>query len=466
MSGERLGGRYILGDEIAAGGMATIHLGAHVGPGGFRRTVAIKRLHASAASDVELVEMLLDEARLAAHIEHTNVVATLEVVKRDNELFVVMEYVSGESVSHLIRAARARSELIPPAIAVAIMVGALHGLHAAHEAATASGEALHIVHRDVSPQNILVGLDGVARVLDFGIAKAMGRLASTSDGQIKGKAAYMSPEQVRGEPVDKRTDIFAAAVVLHELLTSERLFAAQTPAESMARVLAHRVQPPSRSVPTLLPELDAIVMRGLELGADARYPTALAMATALEEALAPATPRVVAEWVDKLSGATLSRRKALLAKMADAGDATIRATPDARRIVDEPSQVGTVLEAPRKTRRTPIALAVLLAASIAGAFAWALVRGERRAVPAPSVSAPVAASVSVSAEAIVQTNVGVDTSVTQATSVAEPPSISAPVRVIATTPHRPHVDAGEQQACGYRMFVDDAGLLKPRWTCP
>src|SRR5262245_51026591 len=168
-------GRYALHGELASGGMATVHLGRLLGPVGFSRTVAIKRLHAQYAQDPEFVSMFLDEARLAARIRHPNVVPTLDVVATSGELFLVMEYVPGESLSRLARAARDRMERMPPRIVSAIMSGVLHGLHAAHEAKSERGEPLGIVHRDVSPQNVLVGTDGVARVLDFGVAKAAGR---------------------------------------------------------------------------------------------------------------------------------------------------------------------------------------------------------------------------------------------------------------------------------------------------
>ena len=201
----RLVGRYEVHDRIAAGGMATVHLGRLLGAAGFSRTVAIKRLHDGYAKDPEFVAMLLDEARLAALIRHPNVVPTLDVVAEDDELLVVMEYVEGDSVAHLTKLAQSAGQRVPVPFAAAILAQALHGLHAAHEARDKKGEPLGIVHRDVSPQNILVGVDGVARVLDFGIAKAASRATSTEDGQVKGKTAYMAPEQLQHGAVDRRT---------------------------------------------------------------------------------------------------------------------------------------------------------------------------------------------------------------------------------------------------------------------
>jgi len=189
-------GRYVLFDELAAGGMATVHLGRLLGPVGFSRTVAIKRLHSQFSKDPEFVASFLDEARIAARIRHPNVVPTLDVVATADELFLVMEYVKGEALSTLVTLARKDSAGMPIPVCLAIVVNALSGLHAAHVATNEAGEPLGIIHRDVSPQNFLVGVDGVARVLDFGIAKAAGRAQQTRDGILKGKLSYMPPEQL------------------------------------------------------------------------------------------------------------------------------------------------------------------------------------------------------------------------------------------------------------------------------
>src|SRR5580698_2040686 len=205
----RIVGRYAIYGEIAAGGMATVHFGRLLGPVGFTRTVAIKQLYPHFARDAEFVAMFLDEARLAARIRHPNVIQTIDVVADNGELFLVMDYVESEPVSRLIRLARGMGEPIPLRIATSIVCGALHGLHAAHEATSDRGESLGIVHRDVSPQNILVGIDGVPLVIDFGVAKAIGRAHTTRDGNLKGKVSYMAPEQLEGRAT-RRSDIFAA----------------------------------------------------------------------------------------------------------------------------------------------------------------------------------------------------------------------------------------------------------------
>ncbi len=320
LSATRILGRYALYDEIAAGGMATVHLGRLIGPVGFSRTVAIKRLHAQYAKDPEFVAMFLDEGRLAARIRHPNVVPTLDVVALDKELFLVMEYVQGESLSRLFRAAANKGAPIPRNIAVTVMAGVLHGLHAAHEAKTEQGSALAIVHRDVSPQNVLVGIDGVARVLDFGVAKATERMQTTQDGRIKGKISYMAPEQLMSDAVDRRADVYAAAVVLWELLAGKRLFEGSNDARVLAKVLGEPPQPPSSVEPSVPKDVDRIVMRGLSRDRALRFQTAREMAVALENvgALAPAS--AIGEWVESIAHDALVKRASRVSEIESRSD--------------------------------------------------------------------------------------------------------------------------------------------------
>ena len=267
-------GRYALYEAIAAGGMATVHYGRLLGPVGFSRTVAIKRLHTQFARDPEFVSMFLDEARLAARIRHPNVVPTLDVVATDGELFLVMEYVPGESLAKLVRTAAGLGTVIPPRIVSAIVCGLLRGLHAAHEATNERGEPLGIVHRDVSPQNVLVGIDGQSRVLDFGVAKAAGRLQTTRDGKLKGKLAYMSPEQVSGVEVDRRTDLFSLGAALWEITCGRRLFKGGTDVETGKKVMAAEVPHPAVLLPGYPNELATIILRALSKDRALRYQTA------------------------------------------------------------------------------------------------------------------------------------------------------------------------------------------------
>jgi serine/threonine protein kinase len=316
----RVLGRYALYEEIAAGGMAVVHFGRLVGPVGFARSVAIKRLHPQYVRDPEFAGMFLDEARLAARIRHPNVVPTLDVVSLEGELFLVMEYVQGETLSRLTRAAAQQKQRVPPAVAIGIMTGVLHGLQAAHEARSEQGQPLDIIHRDVSPQNILVGEDGVARIADFGIAKASWRVQSTREGQFKGKLPYMAPEQIRRQRMDRRVDVYAAGVVLWELLAGRRLVDADNPAAMVDQVMRQTVAPPSRLTGAAPSALDTVVLRALARDAASRFPTARAMAIALEEIAKVATAREIGDWVSATAGETLRRRAEILGAIEHGGD--------------------------------------------------------------------------------------------------------------------------------------------------
>lgn len=310
-----IAGRYELFGAIESGGMATVHFGRLLGPGGFSRTVAIKRLHPQLAKESVFVSMFLDEVRLASRIQHPNVVATLDAVEEGDELFLVMEYVHGESLAQLIALARASNLPIPFAIACSILSGALHGLHAVHEAIDEEGAPLGIIHRDVSPQNIIVGADGVTRVLDFGIARAVGRLQITRDGRLKGKTAYLAPERIQGQEGDRRTDVYGAAVVLWETLTSGRLFDGENDAIILAQVLASPVQPPSCYVSAVPEALDEIVLRGLDRDPEKRFTTAREMALAIQR-LGHVAPSDVSDWVMHVAADSLAARARRLAGLS------------------------------------------------------------------------------------------------------------------------------------------------------
>lgn len=307
--------RYAIYDAIASGGMATVHLGRLIGTAGFLRTVAIKRLHAQFASDPEFTAMFLDEARLASRIQHPNVVSTLDVVMKEHELLLVMEYVRGESLSRLVRRARDRGERLPPRVVVAVVAGALQGLHAAHEAVDERGQPLGLVHRDMTPQNILVGVDGVARVLDFGVAKAAGRVHTTRDGDIKGKVLYMSPEQLAAQPLTRTADIYAAGVVLFEALTGVRMFAGENEGAALTRIIKNELTMPSAIAPELEP-FDVIVRRAAASVPEQRYASAQEMARALESvAGGAASNSEVSDWVQRLCGELLDERARIVAEI-------------------------------------------------------------------------------------------------------------------------------------------------------
>lgn len=319
-------GRYTIHSRIASGGMASVYLGRLNGEAGFSRTVAIKRLHAHLAEEQEFRIGMIDEARMAARIHHPNVVPTLDVVSVGEELLVVMEYVRGESLSRLLNAELKHGTCAPPAIVSAVGVGTLHGLHAAHEATHDRGTPLGLVHRDVSPQNILVGVDGVPRVIDFGIAKAAGRLQSTQDGRVKGKLAYMAPEQIRGIPLTRAADIYAMGVVLWEAFASRRLFQADSHDDVIKLVLLGAHEPPSRFAPNVPQALDELVMRALSRRPTDRFATALEMAEALFEAVSPASSTEVGKWCRRLARESLGARESLVAQIeSDSAPASLPA---------------------------------------------------------------------------------------------------------------------------------------------
>jgi serine/threonine protein kinase len=327
-------GRYALFDAIASGGMASVHIGRLLGSFGFARTVAIKRLHQNVALDPEFIAMFLDEARLAARIHHTNVVQTLDVVNLNNELLLVMEYVSGASLSRIQINERKASQVTPHRVAADIMVGVLNGLHTAHEAKNENGEPLAIVHRDVSPQNILIGTDGIARLLDFGIAKAVGGSHSTRPNQIMGKLRYLSPESITGEAVTRASDIYSASVVLWELLTGRRVFDGANDAEIMHQVLYSSLEPPSRTRTHISKKLDEIVMRGLSRDPRARFSTAREMALALEAAVSPIKQSAVSEWALSCVGDEIAERDRRVAEIER--EVQSEGTPSGQRLQPAP----------------------------------------------------------------------------------------------------------------------------------
>jgi serine/threonine protein kinase len=307
----RVVGRYRVYSELASGGMATVYLGCLIGAAGFSKLVAIKCLHEEFAVEPSFVSMFLDEARLASSIHHPNVVASLDVVAEQGQLLVVMEYVHGETLAGLLRISRQTGELVPAPVAARVLSDALEGLHAAHTASIA-GSSLDIVHRDVSPQNIMVGTDGNTRVLDFGIAQAALRSHVTAAGTVKGKMAYMSPEQAQGLGVDARTDVFAAGVVLWEALTGRRLFFAPDSRDAMELLLTLPVPEPTSIVPALPPAVDRVVLKALERNREERYGSAHEFAEALRKAVGEASRKEVAEWVTRTAKEGLAKRLDLL----------------------------------------------------------------------------------------------------------------------------------------------------------
>lgn len=299
-------GRYELLDTIASGGMATVHLGRAVGAGGFERLVAIKTMHPHLSNEPDFVAMFLDEARLAARIRHPNVVGTIDIQQDEIGLLLVMEYVEGPSVSQMLRALNKQKKQVPLDIAVRIMLDVLAGLHAAHELCGSGGEPLNVVHRDVSPQNILVGIDGISRIMDFGVARAESRISSTKGGDAKGKVGYMAPEQAMQKDLDRRVDVYAAGLVFWELLTGRRMLRGDNDMIIMHQIFHGDHVPPHDVVPSVPPEISEIVLRAISREPDARYPTTAAFAEALDRVaqtvnITPASPRTLGAFVRELN---------------------------------------------------------------------------------------------------------------------------------------------------------------------
>jgi serine/threonine-protein kinase len=471
-------GRYRLYEAIAAGGMATVHYGRLHGELGFARTVAVKRLHREYARDPEFVAMFIDEARLAMRVQHPNVVQTLDVVAAEGELLLVMEYVPAVSLFQLLRVAAARGERVAAPLAVAILADALRGLHAAHEATDEAGNPLDIVHRDVSPQNILVGADGCARVLDFGVAKATGRQQTTREGQVKGKFAYMAPEQITNVCVTRQSDVFAASIVLWEALTGKRLFQAESETALLARVLSAPIEPPSAAAPGLDAELDRIVLRGLSRDLATRYPTARDMARDLDKVATLPSASQIAEWVEHLAGDDLGRRAARVAEIeSESRSERVSVTTvltsggaEAGREQGESKSPDRGAGAPRSRRLVAwLAAAALGVAAIGGAVASVrLAAGRAAEAPNTAAVAPLAPPPAPSGAAVQVLPQGTDPA-----GASQPASASAgPSGPSAGRKGRPSYGAGVRGApgaagtkCDPPYHVDSDGHLIYKAEC-
>lgn len=302
-------GQYELLGELATGGMATVYLGRERLRGGAARLVAVKSMKPELAADEGFLAMFLDEATLTAKIKHPNVVPTLDVVSADGRLLIVMEYVEGLPLAKLLELTWRRQSYVPPAVSIGVMSDVLRGLHAAHELVDERGRPLNVVHRDVSPQNVLIGTDGVARILDFGIAKAATQQHVTAHGEIKGKLAYMPTEQQLGEVVDRRSDVYAAGVVLWEMLASRRLFFSSNEDELVRQVFEARIEPPSLLADEPIPtDVDRAILKALARKREERWWSADEMARALIRAMPPAAPRDIARLVCEIGRDELEQR--------------------------------------------------------------------------------------------------------------------------------------------------------------
>ena len=315
-------GNYELLAHLATGGMAEIFLARMQGSSGFEKLVVVKRLLGKLAVEPEYVEMFLDEARINARLSHSNVVQCLELGLVDGKYFMAMEYVSGLSVAQVGKLATRRLGLVPQEVATGIVAQAAAGLHYAHDKRAADGSPLGIIHRDISPQNLIVTCEGIVKLVDFGIAKAEGRATSTRAGVIKGKFAYMSPEQCVGDPIDRRSDVFALGIVLFELCTSRRLFKRENTYRTYEAIAACEVPDPRSVNPAIAPRVVEVILRALQKSVDNRFQTAEEMQEALENAMQRSalrgTSTALAQFIERTFAPEIEQQQALVVA-AEAG---------------------------------------------------------------------------------------------------------------------------------------------------
>lgn len=283
-------GKYELLGRIATGGMAEIFRAASTSIGGFRKILAVKRVLPQLSKNAEFISLFIGEAKLAVTLTHSNIVGVIDFGRVDNSYYLAMELVEGRDMTHVLVKQSKRQRLVPVEVACYVMSQTCRGLHYAHTRTGRDGRALGIVHRDVSPHNVLVSYDGEVRLTDFGISKARSRVSLTKPGLVLGKFAYMSPEQANGLEVDARSDVYAAGVTLYESLTGRRLFYSDDPQRTLQKVRNPQVSPPSSFNPDITPALDDIVMRALAPIADQRYQTARALADDLQSYLQVLAP--------------------------------------------------------------------------------------------------------------------------------------------------------------------------------
>jgi len=386
--GMRLG-RYELLRQLAMGGMAVVWIARQRGPFGFRRNVALKTIRPEYAADVGFRRMFLDEARLASLVRHANVAEVLDLGEEGGVVYQAIELVEGPTLKRLIEAHGATyGGGLPVPIAARVVADTLRGLHAAHELRDEKGVPLYLVHRDVSPHNILVGSDGLAKISDFGIAKALGRVADETDvGSVKGKYGYMAPEQVRRAPLDRRCDVFSAGIVLWEALTGERLFQGRDVLETAERVLTLSIGDLHELVPSVPKSLAAVVSKALAREPNDRHESAEAMADAIEEAVPLATGKQIAAFTAEFARAEVRMlRDALGQQSATAEDAsTVSAIP--QRAAEKPAAKAQTAVAPSASprRRWPLALIPI---PIVGVIAFVAAARPRHDTPDVGATAP------------------------------------------------------------------------------
>lgn len=319
-------GKYYLLERINVGGMAEVFKGKAFGVEGFERLVAVKRILPNIAEDEEFITMFIDEAKIAVQLQHANIAQIFDLGKVDDSYFIALEYVHGKDLRAIFDHVRRAGELMPMPQATFIVMQLCEGLDYAHNKRDPQGRELNLVHRDVSPQNMLVGYEGEIKLVDFGIAKAAGKASKTQAGILKGKFGYMSPEQVRGLPVDRRSDIFSLGIVLYELLTGERLFIGESDFSTLEKVRNVEILPPSSFNKKVSPELERIVLKALAKDVEDRYQNAIDLHDDLQAFLYSIgefySRKDLSTWMKKTFAQELAEENAKLEEYQQAGEPT------------------------------------------------------------------------------------------------------------------------------------------------
>ena len=456
-------GKYEIIFHLASGGMADIFLSRARGIQGFEKLAIIKRVREDRALDKKMVDLFLDEARLAASLQHPNIVQVFEFGIAEGSYFLAMEYVHGEDAHHLVNRMRMNGQTIPLGEVLAIITGVCQGLHYAHECVGANGQPLGIVHRDISPSNVLVSYDGAVMITDFGIAMATGRSSRTTTGTVRGKLAYMSPEQCRGLPLDRRSDIFALGTLLHELSTGAPLFSGLADFDVMKGIVEDPIPPPSQKVAEYPQELERIVMKALARNPANRYATARELQLdierfAVDNRLAISSARLagfmqttfadrIAAWRERVSLDHAAR--AASGRVPSAEVEIIAATGSS-------TQLDAPLVVPRRRGRVAIVAGLAAAAAVVAVVGQRqLATSHAQAVATPGVSAPAhAATPAVASPPIAPS------------PVAPPPIAASSVAPIAPQPaaQEPVAAARESRAAVARSTHAPAAPIRHRHT--
>jgi len=395
-------GKYTLVRQLATGGMAELFVAVQKGAFGFEKLVVVKRILPALTGDRTLIEMLLHEGRVAATLSHPNIVQIFDIGVVDGSHFIAMEHVHGEDLRSIVRQMKAQNVLeFPIEHALSVVLGVCAGLAYAHEKRGLDGRPLNIVHRDVSPQNVIIAYAGEVKVVDFGIAQsdAMSQ-DETQSGRLKGKVPYMSPEQARGEAIDRRSDVFAAGVMLFELTTGRRLFKGTTEYETIELICDRPYPRPSEVRDDYPPELEAIVMRALAKDRTERWQTAREMQSALEEFArrerVPVSTIALSTFMQSLFAEKLASEEAQPAQGGPPADAVGPLEHDTAARAEKVSSIG-----PTATARPVTEVGVMSRGTLIlglGALAGLVVAGEllwwtRQPVPAAALAPPAASSI-------------------------------------------------------------------------